>query len=184
MHIMLTRPFLYLLLYASLLACIPSRAACGADQTYGDALAHVVRVVDGDTLIVDIPAFPDVVGRNISIRLAGCDTPELRDKCPEKRKKARAAKAFVHKLLDGRAVVLRDIRRGKYFRLVARVELPDHVPSPQTDSAAPAASFPPVLRKPHSTELHFAELEAHGTDISSLLIRHGYATPYSGGKRK
>ncbi|GFM35714.1 thermonuclease family protein [Desulfovibrio psychrotolerans] len=182
---MVFRSLLRLLLSCSLLAGTSLQIAFGAEASYGDALAHVVRVVDGDTLVVDIPAFPDVVGRHISIRLAGCDTPELRDKSPEKREKAREAKAFVHDLLAGRTVILRDIRRGKYFRLVARVELPSHASPFLADTrAGPSDSEIPAEYYLLSPQPRSAETDTHGADISSLLILHGYAKPYDGGKRE
>jgi endonuclease YncB( thermonuclease family) len=82
----------------------------------------VRRVVDGDTIVVDIPGYPPLVGRGIAVRLAGCDTPELRDQRPEIRRLAKQARALVRAALAGRPrVELRNIRRGKYFRLVADI---------------------------------------------------------------
>ena len=47
----------------------------------GPVPAHVVRVVDGDTVVVDAHPWPDQSVR-VSVRLRGIDTPELRSKCP------------------------------------------------------------------------------------------------------
>lgn len=93
------------------------------EAAYGDVEAIVVRVVDGDTLIVNIPTLPPVVGEQIGIRLSGCDTPELHDKRPEIRALALKAKEYVNSLLLGRTVMLKKIRRGKYFRLIANIEI-------------------------------------------------------------
>jgi len=83
---------------------------------------ELVRVVDGDTVIVNIAGWPDIVGHEIGVRVAGCDTPELRDKRPNIRAKAYEAKEAVFLLLNtAQTVELRNIRRGKYFRLVAEV---------------------------------------------------------------
>ncbi|MFV0349396.1 MAG: thermonuclease family protein [Halodesulfovibrio sp.] len=85
--------------------------------------AVVMRIVDGDTIIVDIPDLPPVIGKNIGIRISGCDTPELHDKRPEMRALAMQAKSFVTSLLHGRKIRLKNIKRGKYFRLIADVEI-------------------------------------------------------------
>ena len=87
-----------------------------------DVPAVVVRVIDGDSLVVNVPSFPPIVGHEIAVRIAGCDTPELRDRRPEVRDMAQRAKALTAELAPvGSWVWLRDIRRDKYFRLLARV---------------------------------------------------------------
>ena len=83
---------------------------------------ELVRVVDGDTIIVNISGWPDIVGYEIGVRVAGCDTPELRDKRYDIKAKAYQAKETLTLLLStARCVELRNIERGKYFRLVADV---------------------------------------------------------------
>lgn len=94
-----------------------------ARTEYGDMNAVVIRVVDGDTFYVNIPDMPDLVGSNIGVRLAGCDTPELRDPRPEVRALAHKAKQYMDTLLTGRTITLRRVQRGKYFRLIADVEM-------------------------------------------------------------
>lgn len=87
---------------------------------------ELVRVVDGDTIVVNIPDWPDVVGHEIGVRVAGCDTPELRDKRPEIKAMAYRAKQAVMLLLqDAEQIELSNIQRGKYFRLVADVYADD-----------------------------------------------------------
>ncbi len=82
----------------------------------------LVRVVDGDTIIVDIEGWPPIIGEQIGVRVSGCDTPELRDKRPEIRAKARCARDVVKAMLQAAGYIeLRNIRRGKYFRIVADV---------------------------------------------------------------
>ena len=94
-----------------------------AEAEQPDTQAVIIRVTDGDTLLVSIPSFPPILGQNISVRLAGCDTPELKSDNPEVRNKALEAKAMTEALAPpGSTVWLRDIRRDKYFRLLARVE--------------------------------------------------------------
>ncbi|HEU6436740.1 MAG TPA: thermonuclease family protein [Nitratidesulfovibrio sp.] len=97
--------------------------ACRAGETFGDAQAVVLRVPDGDTLVVDIPGYPPVAGRAISVRIAGCDTPEKRDTRAELRELSRRARELtLHMAAPGSTVTLRNLRRDKYFRLLADVE--------------------------------------------------------------
>lgn len=88
-----------------------------------DVQAVVVRIIDGDSLVVDIPTFPLIIGKRIPVRIANCDTPEKNDKNPAIRARANAAKRFTASLAPpGSTVWLRQIQRDKYFRLLARVE--------------------------------------------------------------
>lgn len=61
-------------------------------------------------------------GERIGIRIVGIDTAELKDKRPEIKRLARAAKQYtVERLREGKKIELRNIKRGKYFRIVAGV---------------------------------------------------------------
>ncbi len=93
----------------------------------GDGMVvDLVRVVDGDTIVVNIHGWPDIVGREIGVRVSGCDTPELRDRRPEVKALAYRAKRVVTDVLFNAGIVtLHNIRRGKYFRLVADVYADD-----------------------------------------------------------
>jgi endonuclease YncB( thermonuclease family) len=116
----------------------PARAGSGRD--FGRAEAVVVRVCDGDTVVVDIPAYPDVIGKAVRVRLAGVDAPELRAADPVEREAARRAKAALEALLPpGAPVVLTGIRRDKYFRLDAAIRVGDR-------DAAAALGLPPSPR--------------------------------------
>lgn len=91
-------------------------------QASESMVAELVRVVDGDTIIVNIDGWPAIVGYQIGVRVNGCDTPELRDKRVEIKALAYRAKDVVRCLLESAKVIeLRNIERGKYFRLVADV---------------------------------------------------------------
>ena len=85
---------------------------------YGDVDATLLRVVDGDTLIVTIHKYPPLFGENISVRLANINAPEPNEPGgPE-------AKAYVENLLNaGDLLRLSNMRRGKYFRIVADVRI-------------------------------------------------------------
>ena len=63
-----------------------------------------------------------VIGKNISIRIYGYDTPELRDKRRHIRKKAYRARNHLRSIVNGaNSIELRNVRRGKYFRLVGEL---------------------------------------------------------------
>jgi micrococcal nuclease len=58
----------------------------------------------------------------MSIRINGIDTPELRGKCAKDKQLARKAKQFtVEHLRAAKSITLKNIKRGKYFRLIADV---------------------------------------------------------------
>lgn len=96
-----------------------------------DACAHTrdsfrcVRYVsnyDGDTIRVDIPGVHPLVGSEISIRVRGIDSPEMKGHQPCEKTKALEAKRAVASLLgSAHRIDLEDIARDKYFRILATV---------------------------------------------------------------
>lgn len=60
----------------------------------GPVEADVNRVLDGDTVAFTAYPFPEVAIRGI-VRMDGIDTPEVRGKCQEEKKKAAEATAFL-----------------------------------------------------------------------------------------
>ena len=105
-----------------LLSWLWSGLALAAGPDFGQARGIVVRVCDGDTVVVDIPEYPDIIGKSIRVRLAGVDTPELRSRDPGLRQWAQAARHALETLLPpGTVVTLTQLRRDKYFRLDAVV---------------------------------------------------------------
>jgi micrococcal nuclease len=95
-------------------------------ERYDRQQASVVRVVDGDSLHVDIP---DGTGRVTKVRLLGIDTPEMGDAEKEPMYFAQEATDFARRLALDRTVTLyldqQAGTRDKYGRLLAYVELPD-----------------------------------------------------------
>ncbi len=93
---------------------------------YADTITDftIIKVRDGDTFIIDIPNIPDVFGNNIAVRIRGIDTPELNDKREEIRKISIQAKEELEKLFNsGDKIVLYNLGRDKYFRLLASVKV-------------------------------------------------------------
>lgn len=77
---------------------------------------------DGDTVTVNIPGVHPLLGKKISIRVNGVDTPEKRTKNKCEKKKARTAQKLVQSLLkNAKKIDLLNVKRGKYFRIVADV---------------------------------------------------------------
>ena len=94
-----------------------------AGQNYGSVvISEVTSVYDGDTFRANIPDFPELIGRNIGIRINGIDTPEIKGKCEREKQLALEAKQFTMNMLTkAKMVELRNLQRGKYFRIVADV---------------------------------------------------------------
>ena len=84
----------------------------------------VVKVRDGDTFVINIENVPDVFGKEIAVRIRGIDTPELNDSREEIRNIAIKAKEELEKLFNnGNKIILYNLGRDKYFRLLASVNV-------------------------------------------------------------
>ncbi len=105
---------------------------------------RVIRVVDGDTLQVDLD------GRDVTIRLIGIDTPEVEGPFTERECFGRAASLYAHELLDGREVQLEfDVERVDPFdRTLAYVWLDGDLANERivADGYAVVATFPPNVK--------------------------------------
>ena len=81
--------------------------------------ATIVRVVDGDTVDVDIDLGFDVWVRRQRIRLFGIDTPECRTRNKAEKAHGLLAKAYVQKaLIVGRTYALTTKEKGKFGRFL------------------------------------------------------------------
>lgn len=83
----------------------------------------IVSVYDGDTFKINIPTLPAIFGEELSVRVNGIDTPELRGaQCPEEKALGLQAKEVTETMvLNAEEIKLTNLQRGKYFRLVADV---------------------------------------------------------------
>lgn len=106
-----------LLLAAAALLLRPWEAGPGGDQGPAQAVARVVRVVDGDTIEVRIG------GAVEDVRYIGVDTPETVKPGTPVQCFGHRASAFNHRLVEGRRVrlVFGVERRDVYGRLLAYV---------------------------------------------------------------
>ncbi|MEQ8480793.1 MAG: thermonuclease family protein [Hoeflea sp.] len=105
---------LFALLYAA-----ASEEAESAEKVWqtvpGPVAARVIRVIDGDTLLVDAHPWPGQAVR-VSVRLRGIDTPERRSRCYGERKAADKARGELERLVAGHETVnLINVAGGKYF---------------------------------------------------------------------
>ena len=81
-----------------------------------------MSVYDGDTFTAAITTYPAIVGDKIDIRVSGIDTPEIKGESESERTLAQKAKAETNNMLtSGKIVELRNMRRDKYFRILAEV---------------------------------------------------------------
>ena len=94
-----------------------------ADKNYGHVIvSEVVSVYDADTFRVNIEAWPSIIGERAPVRVSGIDAPEIRGKCESEKDAARKAKEFtLTQLSSASKIELRNIQRGKYFRILAEV---------------------------------------------------------------
>ena len=77
----------------------------------------ITRIIDGDTIDVDIDLGFDCWLHRQRIRLYGIDTPESRTRDLEEKKYGLAAKAFVEKFIPlGSTALLNTKEKGKYGR--------------------------------------------------------------------
>lgn len=84
--------------------------------------AIYVRNYDGDTITFNLPGLHPIIGEKISIRVNGIDTPEIRGKCEKETYNAKQAKEMVADILkDAEVIILKNMERGKYFRIAADV---------------------------------------------------------------
>ncbi|WP_415062120.1 thermonuclease family protein [Bdellovibrio sp.] len=82
----------------------------------------VLKNYDGDTLTVNIPDVPALIGKNISVRVLGIDTPEIKTKDRCEKEAGRIARNLVASTLkNAQSVELHNIQRDKYFRILADV---------------------------------------------------------------
>lgn len=104
--------FCCFVLFFGLFFLCPGFDECQADENASNVIsAHVVRVVDGDSLEVKSK------GKKLRVRLWGIDTPEWQQGFSQE------AKAFSQRRVQGRQVELKIKDCDKYGRLVVMVEV-------------------------------------------------------------
>jgi len=116
--------------------------------------AEVVRVIDGDTVVLNIDLGFNTIIRDEHVRLYGIDAPESRTRDLAEKEKGLAAKDFLKSILSpGDVVTFRSDRydsTGKYGR-----------------------SLGTILKTVGDQVI----------DVNQLMISEGHAVPYFGSKR-
>lgn len=78
--------------------------------------AKIKRVIDGDSIVIDIDLGFDTWIKDQSVRLHGIDTPEVRTKDPLEKAHGKLAKAFVEQVLpEGTEVAITTVKDGDKF---------------------------------------------------------------------
>lgn len=87
--------------------------------------AYVTRVVDGDTVDVDIDLGFGMIYKKQRVRMVGIDTPESRTRDLEEKFYGKASKAHLKKLLDNNdnVVYLTSHDKGKFGRILGDLRL-------------------------------------------------------------
>lgn len=96
---------------------------CKAHTDNNFYCVKVVSVYDGDTFRVKIPGVHKFFGDEISVRVRGIDAPEIKTKNWCESVKAEHAAKMARNLLSKGKVHLINVKKGKYFRLVATVRI-------------------------------------------------------------
>ncbi len=102
-------------------ACGAAENSCRHDSKNFRCVKYVQNY-DADTITFDIPNVHALLGKEIRVRVRGVDAPEIRSKDSCGKTKAKQAKLEVEKFLRGaKRIDLKNVGRGKYFRIVADV---------------------------------------------------------------
>ena len=82
---------------------------------------YVKRIVDGDTVDVDIDLGFGMIYKNQRVRMMGIDTPESRTRDLEEKFYGKASKAHLTKILNGQDVQLVSHDKGKFGRILGEL---------------------------------------------------------------
>lgn len=104
---------------SALLASGLATDACSAEKHLrsipGPVPARVVRIIDGDTVLVDAHPWPGHAVR-VSVRVRGIDAPEGRSPCQAERLAAHQARDELERLISAVSVIsLMNVSGGKYY---------------------------------------------------------------------
>lgn len=87
------------------------------------AVSRLISIADGDTFRCDVDTWPKLFGYHIPVRVRGINCPERNSFDPGRKALSEKARVFTYTVLtNAKCIVLLNVTRGKYFRLVADVE--------------------------------------------------------------
>ena len=84
---------------------------------------EVTRIVDGDTVDVDIDLGFGMTYKKQRVRMMGIDTPESRTRDLEEKFYGKASKANLIKILDGKDIQMVSHDKGKFGRILGELFL-------------------------------------------------------------
>jgi endonuclease YncB( thermonuclease family) len=109
------------------LLCLSAVSALAArDEIDGPVSARIIRIIDGDTLLVAATPWPQQT-MEVYVRIRGIDAPEMHSSCPAIRKAGLDARSALEQMTSGIAdIKLTEISGDKYFgRILANVTFAD-----------------------------------------------------------
>ena len=102
--------------YAFALSCVHTQKDFNCVQ--------YVKNHDGDTITFNIKGVPDLIGKAITVRVYGIDTPEVNTKNKCEKERGKEAQFVVQKMmLNSKRIDLVNVQRDKYFRILAEVKV-------------------------------------------------------------
>ena len=116
--------------------------------------AHIIKIVDGDTVDVDIDLGFGIVLSNERVRISGIDTPESRTRDKQEKKFGLAAKARLKSLLGKTCTLKTQINKsgedmkGKFGRILGDFDVYDAA----TDSWRPVTAV--MIDEGHAVAYH------------------------------
>lgn len=114
--------------------------------------AEVISVYDGDTVTLMIDQGMKHFAR-VKVRMIGIDTPEIRTKDLEEKKRGYEAKDYLKSRIEGKTIIVQTLKKGKFGRWLG-------VMWDYTEDA-----------------------DDLGESLNDEMIRMGHAKAYNGGKR-
>ena len=114
--------------------------------------AEVLSVYDGDTVTLMIDQGMKHFAR-VKVRMVGINTPEIRTKDLDEKKRGYAAKDYLKSRIEGKTVIVHTVKKGKFGRWLG------------------------VLWAYND------DMNELGESLNDEMIRVGHAVAYNGGKR-
>jgi micrococcal nuclease len=74
----------------------------------------IIRVIDGDTLLIEANWVPNPLPKQIYLRVYGIDAPEIKSKCQQERQMAYLAKEFTQTFTIGQNISIDYLSWDKY----------------------------------------------------------------------
>jgi len=113
--------------FVKIVVLLVSLLFCNTLQSYAESYGNYQGAIylknyDGDTIRFNLPLYPPIAGKDIRVRVNGIDTPEIKGKCKKEKYEAQQARDMVADILkDAEKITLKNMKRGKYFRIAADI---------------------------------------------------------------